>query len=162
MRNAPIAARWEGTDLVMTRGPVEVDRLHGTDIRRVMLVCEGGDTPSELQFAVVETATEHVLFPASTGIAGRVYFERQLYWTQRACVYWVTGRHAPLPRRLCTGVWLLHRNRPAYMRLPACELAALIGQWPLEGPQTWEQRKWAQIAVTRNLAALGNAGVPNP
>jgi hypothetical protein len=162
MKNAPIATRWEGTDLVVSRDAAEVDRLRGADIRRVILVCEGGDTPSELQYAVIETATEHVLLPAASGIAARVYFERQLYWTQRACIYWVTGRHTPLPRHLCTGVWLLRRNRPAYMRLPVSELAALLAQWPLEGPQTWEQRKWANIAVTRSLAELSHAGMQTP
>ena len=162
MKNAPIATRWDGTDLVVSRGTAEVDRLRGADIRRVILVCDGGDTPSELQFAIVETATEHVLLPASSGIAARVYFERQLYWTQRACIYWVTGRHAPLPRHLCSGVWLLRSHRPGYLRLTAAQLAALLAQWPLEGPQTWEQRKWANIAVTRSFATVGHARAPSP
>ena len=34
--------------------------------------------------------------------------------------------HAPLPRRLLSGIWLLRRHRPAFMRLPADELAELI------------------------------------
>jgi hypothetical protein len=44
--------------------------------------------------------------------------------------------------------------------LPAHELAPLIEQWPLEGPQTWEQRKWAQIASKRHLAALARTSRP--
>jgi hypothetical protein len=101
------------------------------------------------------------LLPSDSGIAGRVYFERQPYWTERCCIYWVTGQHAPLPRHLCPGIWLLRRHRPAFMRLPAGELAPLIEQWPMQGPQTWEQRKWAQIASKRHLAALARTHAPH-
>ena len=156
----PLSTRWEGDDLVVLSQRQVTDRIAAADIRRVLLVCAGGDTPADLEFAVVETATDHVLLPADSGIAGRVYFERQPYWTERACIYWVTGRHAPLPRHLRPGLWLLRRHRPTYLRLPASELASLIGQWPVEGPQTWEQRKWAQIASKRHLAALARASAP--
>jgi hypothetical protein len=37
------------------------------------------------------------------------------------------------------------------MRLPHSELAGVIEQWPLEGPQSWEQRKWANIVRSRLL-----------
>lgn len=160
MKQVSLATRWEGADLVVLRHQQETARFAAADIRRVLLVCRGGDTPADLDFAVIETATEHVLLPADSGIAGRVYFERQPYWTQRACIYWVTGRHAPLPRHLCPGIWLLRRHRPAYLRLPASELAPLIEQWPIEGPQTWEQRKWSQIATKRHLAALARNIAP--
>ena len=161
MKDAVLATRWEGADLVVLRGNDVADRVAATDIRRVIVVCSGGDTPAELEFVVVETSTDHVLLPADTGIAGRVYFERQPYWTERSCIYWVTGRHAPLPRNLRPGLWLLRRHRPACLRLPASELAPLIEQWRLEGPQTWEQRKWAQIASKRHLAALARSAAPN-
>jgi hypothetical protein len=161
MKHELLATRWEGADLVVLRGNEVADRIAAADIRRVIVVCNGGDTPAELDFVVIETATEHVLLPADSGIAGRIYFERQPYWTERSCIYWVTGRHAPLPRPLCSGIWLLHRHRPAYLRLPTSELAALIEQWPLEGPQTWEQRKWAQIASKRHLAALARSATPH-
>ncbi len=160
MKQVPLATRWEGADLVVLRHQEVADRIAAADIRRVFLVCRGGDTPADLNFAVIETASEHVLLPADSGIAGRVYFERQPYWTQRACIYWVTGRHAPLPRHLCPGIWLLRRHSPAYLRLPIAELASLIEQWPVEGPQTWEQRKWSQIATKRHLAALARNIVP--
>jgi hypothetical protein len=160
MKHEPLVTRWEGADLVVLRNAEVADRIAAADIRRVILVCDGGDTPAHLEFAVIETATDHVLLPAASGIAGRVYFERQPYWTERSCIYWSTGQHAPLPRHLCPGVWLLRRHRPAYLRLPATELAALIEQWPLEGPQTWEQRKWAQIASKHHLAALARTSAP--
>ncbi len=160
MTQVPLATRWEGADLVVLRRGQVADRIDASDIRRVLLVCSGGDTPTDLEFAVIETAAEHVLLPANSGIAARVYFERQAYWTERACIYWVTGPHAPLPRHLRPGIWLLRRHRPAYLRLPVRELAPLLDQWPLEGPQTWEQRKWAQVATKRHRAALTRTIAP--
>jgi hypothetical protein len=160
MKHAMLATRWEGADLVVLAKGNVADRIAADDIRRVLLVCDGGDTPADLEFAVVETATEHVLLPAESGIAARVYFDRQPFWTERACVHWVTGRHAPLPRHLRPGIWLLRRHRPAFLRLPVRELAALIEQWPIEGPQTWEQRKWASLGSRRHLASLGRSRSP--
>jgi hypothetical protein len=160
VKHERLSTRWEGSDLVVLRGQQVGDRIGAADIRRAILVCHGGDTPSDLAFAVIETDTDHVLLPADSGIAGRVYFDRQSFWTERCCVYWVIGRHAPLPRHLCPGIWLLRSHRPAYLRLPAAELAPLIGQWPLQGPQTWEQRKWAQIGTKRHLAALARRTAP--
>jgi hypothetical protein len=155
MKPDGISTRWDGTDIAVLCGRAVVDRIAADAIRRVILVCDGGDTPSELVFALIETAAEHVLLPAASGIAGPVYFERQPYWTGRSCIYWVTGRHAPLPRHLGGGgVWLLRRERPGLLRLPAAELSALIEQWPLQGPQTWEQRKWARIGAKRPLVGL--------
>jgi hypothetical protein len=160
MRHDRLATRWEGSDLVVLSDGEATDRIAAAEIRRVILVCSDGDRPSDLDFAVIETASEHVLLPADSAIAARVYFERQPYWTQRACIYWVTQRHAPLPRRLCPGVWLLRCHRPAFLRLPAGELAGLIGQWPLEGPQTWEQRKWGHIAASRHLSPRARETLP--
>jgi hypothetical protein len=37
------------------------------------------------------------------------------------------------------------------LRMPAAELAPQIERWPLEGPQSWEQRKWARIEAGRSL-----------
>jgi hypothetical protein len=154
MKSAALAVRWEGADLVVTRSGVPVDRLASADVQRVILVCRDGDTPSHLDFALIDTGAEHVLLPASSGIAAPVYFERQAWWTARACIWWLTARHAPLPPRLYSGVWLLRRHQPAFLRLPADELKALVAQWPLEGPQTWEQRRWARGATNRQLDAL--------
>lgn len=160
MKHQRLATRWEGADLLVLRQQHIVDRIAAADIVRVILVCHGGDTPADLAFAVIETPTEHVLLPAESGIAARVYFERQPFWTLRGCVHWVTGRRPPLPRHLCAGVWLLNPRRPPYLRLPAHGLSALIAQWPLQGPQTWEQRKWAQLASRRHLAAPATANEP--
>jgi hypothetical protein len=160
MKHSLLATRWEGLDLVVRRNNEVADCVAAADIQRVILVCNGGDTPADLEFVLIETAADHVLLPADSGIASRVYFERQPYWTERCCIYWVAGKHAPLPRRLCAGIWLLRSHRPAFLRLPATELAPLIEQWPMEGPQTWEQRKWAQISAKRHLAALDKTSRP--
>lgn len=151
MRPPTLDTRWEGNDLLVLRNEQELDRIAARDIHRVILVCRGGDSPSDLRFAVIETISEHILLPAASGIAGRVHFERQSFWMQRPCVYWVDEARAPLPRRLLPGVWLLRSHVPGYVRLPHEELAAVIEAWPVEGPQSWEQRKWAHIVRNRLL-----------
>ena len=40
-------------------------------------------------------------------------------------------------------------SSPSYARVPRTELSSLLEQWPLEGPQTWEQRKWRRIERSR-------------
>ena len=164
MRPQHLATRWEGSDLLVLIDEQVADRIAAADIRRVILVCERGDTPSDLAFAVLETSTECVILPAESGIAGRVHFERQAFWAARACLYWVNANRAPLPRHLRPGLWLLRRHRPGYLRVPGAELAALLESWPLEGPQTWEQRKWARIAADRSLSPAKKSGpkVKNP
>jgi len=150
---------WQGHDIVVLRNELEVDRVHAGDIERVVLVHRGsGESPGELLQSVVETAESCLLFAASTGFAGRVNFERQAFWAQRACVYWVHESRAPLPRRWGRGRWLSRLSQPAYARVPRTELAALIERWPLQGPQTWEERKWRRIERARPFAADWVAG----
>jgi hypothetical protein len=151
MRKESLDTRWEGSDLLILSAEREIDRIASREIHRVILVCHRGDSPSDLRFAVVETTADHILLPAASGIAGRVHFERQSFWAQRPCVYWVDRARAPLPRRLLPGAWLLRRQLPGHVRLPRAELAGVIEQWPLEGPQSWDQRKWAQIVRNRTL-----------
>jgi hypothetical protein len=160
MRNPLLATRWEGADILVFCDGAEVDRIASSDIRRVILACDRGATPSDLSFAVIDVGADHVILPAESGIAGRVHFERQAFWTQLAGVYWVDAARAALPRRLRPGLWLLRRHRPGYLRLPSVELAPLIDAWPLEGPQTWEQRKWARIAAGRSLPPANKGGPP--
>jgi hypothetical protein len=121
----------------------------------VVLVCKGaGESPGDLVYAVFETPTDAIVVPADSGVAGRVHFERQAFWAERKCIYWVSESQAALPRRLRPGLWMLRRARPGYMRVPRSEVAAAIEQWPLEGPQTWEQRKWDRIVKRRMLTPL--------
>lgn len=142
---------WQGQDIVVFRNDTEVDRLHAPDIDRVVLVHRGqGDTPGDLVQVVVETGDTVVLFPPDTGFAGRVNFERQAFWADKGCVYWVNEARAPLPLRLRRGRWLLGLAHPAYTRTPrSAELAGLLERWPVQGPQTWEQRKWRRIEQSR-------------
>ncbi len=137
---------WRGQDIVVFRGDTEADRVAANDIERVIFVYRSnGESAGDLVLAVAETAGECLVFPAETGFAGRVNFERTGYWAERACVYWVPQARAPLPLRLRRGRWWLGLSGPHYARVPRSELATLIEQWPLEGPQTWEQRKWRRI-----------------
>ena len=144
---------WQGQHLIVLRDEKEIDRIAADDIRRIVLVCRrNGESPSDLSFAVVETVDDHVLLPADTGIAGRVHFERQSFWTERELVYWIDESRAQLPRLLRPGLWMLRRQCPAFMRLPRAELQSVIDGWTLDGPQTWDQRKWARISRNRPLA----------
>jgi hypothetical protein len=144
---------WQGMDLLVMRDAREIDRIAAAEIERVILVCQrGGDTPGDLAFALVETADDFVLLPPASGIAGRVHFERQAFWAEQACVYWVPQQSmAPLPSGL-RGGWAFWRSAtPVYRRVPRAELAEAVQAWPLEGPQSWEQRKWQRIVRSRLL-----------
>jgi hypothetical protein len=148
---------WLGQDIVVYRDGEVVDRVPANDIERIVFVyANAGDTPGDLQYAVVELPEEHVIFPAETGFAGRVHFERQSFWRARNCIYWVSQQRASLPMRHRRGRWFLRRSTPAFLRLPKAELAPVIEQWPLEGPQTWEQRKWQRIERSRPFADAGD------
>jgi hypothetical protein len=153
---------WQGMDLVVKCDDQEVDRLHAADIQRVIIVYrDSGSTPGDLAYVLVQTREHDLLFPPESGIAGRVHFERLPFWNQRRCVYWAPLASAPLPRRLCSGLWVLRQHKPGFVRLPCTELRDLIGRWPLEGPQTWDERKWERIARLHPFAALRIVPTPN-
>ena len=141
---------WQGQDIVVFRDETEVDRINAEQIQRVVFVYSGhGESPGDLQYAIVDTATDSILLPADTGFAGRINFERTDYWASRACVYWAPAARVTLPVRLRRGRWWRLGAGPAYNRMARAELAPIIDQWPLEGPQTWEQRKWRRIERNR-------------
>jgi hypothetical protein len=149
---------WHGQDIVVYRDDSEVDRVSAPRIERVVFVYSGnGESPGDLLHAVVQTADHFLLFPAETGFAGRVNFERIDYWAERACVYWVHHSQAPLPLRLRRGRWWLRMSAPHFTRVPRDELASLVEHWPLEGPQTWEQRKWRRIERSRPFSNADKA-----
>ena len=146
----PWHTAWQHHDIVVYRDDVEVDRFDATQVQRVTFVHRGsGDTPGDLCFAVVELTDDCLIFPADTGFAGRVHFERTAFWEERQCVYWVNESQAPLPGRLRRGLWLLRPGTPAFRRLPRSELTAVLERWPVSGPQTWDQRKWERIERSR-------------
>ena len=144
---------WQGQDIVVFRNEAEVDRVHAPDIERVVLVHHGsGESPGDLVQVLVEVGDACLIFQTETDLGGRVNFERQAFWADKGCVYWVNDAHAPLPLRLRRGRWFLGLAHPAFMRVPRAELAALIERWPVQGPQTWEQRKWRRIERSRPFA----------
>ena len=149
---------WHGQDIVVYRDDQEVDRVPAAQVERVIfLYRDEGDSAGDLEHAVVELADECLVFAADTGFAGRVNFERQDFWAARACVYWVPQAKAALPSRLRRGRWVLPTGAPQFVRVPRAELAALIEHWPLQGPQTWEQRKWRRIEDRRPFAVAHDA-----
>ena len=146
---------WQGQDIVVYCNDVEIDRLHAPSIERVVLVHRGsGDSPGDLVQAVVVAGDQCLIFPADTGFAGRVNFERRPFWADKACIYWVNEARAPMPLKLKRGRWFLGLAHSVFTRVPRAELAALIERWPMQGPQTWEQRKWRRIEMGRPFAQI--------
>ncbi|HXD06786.1 MAG TPA: hypothetical protein VN680_12085 [Burkholderiaceae bacterium] len=154
---------WQGHDIVVFRNGLEVDRIHASDIRRVIFVQSGEFlTAGDLECAVVELDDQFVVFPADTGFAGRVHFERQSFWDSRACIYWVSGCSGSLPSDCMRrrGFTFLRRV-PRYARIERTRLAPVVESWCLEGPQTWDERRWSRIKsqrpFTNSIAASINA-----
>ena len=144
---------WQGSNIVVERDGAEVDRVHAPDVSRVIIVYRGdGESSSDLSYAIAELPEEFIVFPADTGIAGRINFEHQAFWAERGCIWWVSEAKVGVPPALRRGAWRLGRARPGYLRLPKAELGPLIDGWPLEGPQTWEERKWQRIERSRPFA----------
>ncbi|HZV92717.1 MAG TPA: hypothetical protein VFF72_05835 [Caldimonas sp.] len=148
---------WQQRDIVVYRDEVEVDRLAADRIARVLLVYRGhGDFPGDIATSIVELAGDpggFVLFDACTGFAGRVNFERQAYWQERACVYWVPAPSAALPWRLRLGGWRGEAATRAFRRIGRSELEGCIAGWVLEGPQIWEERKQSRLERSRPFGA---------
>lgn len=152
---------WSGTDVVIYRDDAEADRIHADDIRRVVFVYRAdGSSPGDLQYALVETDADVLLLGSETGFAGRVNFERLAFWAERDCVYWVPQRAAALPLRVRRGSGWLGLGVPTFRRMPLADLEPAIASWPLEGPQTWDERKWKRIERNRPFAAKQQTGRP--
>jgi hypothetical protein len=144
---------WQGTDIAVYRDDAEVDRFDAQQVERVLLLYEGsGDFPGDVVQAVVELPESCLVFGAETGFAGRVNFERQAFWAERGCVHWVAQSRAPLPLRLRTGGGLLKLSPPPYLRVAKADLAAAIARWPVQGPQTWDERKRRRIERAQPLS----------
>ena len=151
---------WQQNDIVVYRDEVEVDRLPAERIVRVYLVYrDRGDTPNDIAQTVVELAGDEgfALFEPETGFAGRVNFERQPFWQERRCIYWVAAPIASLPWRLRLGAWRGEANKRAFRRLGRDELAGCVEGWQREGPQTWEDRKRRRIARSRPFGYTSGA-----
>lgn len=151
---------WQQKDIVVYRNEREVDRIAAASIARVFLVYRGrGDSPGDIAQSIVELADDqgYALFEPNTGFAGRVNFERQAFWQERACVYWVAAPAAALPWRLRFSVWRRDGSSRAFRRLAREELATCVESWPQEGPQTWEERKNRRIERLRPFTRASQA-----
>ena len=151
---------WQQNDIVVYRDEVEVDRLAADCIERVYLVYRGhGDTPNDIAQTIVELGGNDgfAVFEPETGFAGRVNFERQPYWQERRCIYWVAAPIASLPWRLRLGGWPGEANKRAFRRLGHDELAGCAERWQVEGPQTWEDRKRRRIERSRPFGFTSGA-----
>jgi hypothetical protein len=154
------STRWQHNDIVVLRDDVEIDRLDAARIERVCLVYRGhGDMPGDVAQSVVELAGDdgYALFEPNTGFAGRVNFERQSFWQERRCVYWVAAAAAPMPWRLRLGIWPGEANARAFRRLGRSQLPDIAEHWKLEGPQTWEDRKRRRLERMRPFGHASGA-----
>ena len=143
---------WQQHDIVVYRDEIEVDRLPAEGIARVLFVYRGrGDNPGDIERCVVELAGEagYALLAPDTGFAGRVNFERQGFWRERRCVHWVRAHAASLPWRLRFSALGGDGASRAFRRLAREDLEASIARWPVEGPETWDERKLHWIGRNR-------------
>ncbi len=133
---------WQAENITVTRGDESIDRLPADEIERVTLVHIGaGESPIEVHSAIFELPGRVVVLGAQCGIAGRVLFERQAYWSQRNCIYWVNHRRVSWPAVEGESRWLFARQVPPYQQLTPAQADALFQRSDVTGPQTWDQRK---------------------
>ncbi len=149
---------WQQHDIVVYRNDLAIDRLPADRIARVFLLHTGrGDTPVDIERCLVELAGDegYALFEAGTGFAGRVNFERQAFWRERRCVFWVPAHSATLPWRLRFAVWRGEASSASFRRLAREELAGSNARWPVAGPETWDERK---LRLSERDRPFGHAG----
>jgi hypothetical protein len=133
---------WQGDEITVSRGDELVDRLHVDEIERVTLVHVGaGESPIEVHSVIFELPKRVVVLGAQCGIAGRVLFERQAYWSGRNCIFWINNRHLSWPAVEGESRWLFARQVPPYWQMTPAQAGALFERCNATGPQTWDQRK---------------------
>lgn len=150
-RPEPATTCWNGNAIVVARRGEPIDRLCSGEIERVTLIHAGaGESPGDVRAALFELAGRTVLLGAETGITGRVLFERQTYWSQRNCIYWVDQRRVAWPAVLGEPRWPWLRPRvPQYRSLAPAAAAALFEHAQSTGPHTWDERKRHRIERRR-------------
>ena len=157
-KEAPLRSQWQADEIVVTRGGQPIDRLRADEIERVTLVhADSGDSPGDVRAAILELADHAVLLGAESGIAGRLLFERQAYWSQRNCIYWVNERFVSWPRAAGAARWLFAPQVPAHRHLSPAALGLLLDRSNPSGPHTWGQRK--QLRVERRRPFPGRVTV---
>ena len=93
---------WQGQDIAVYRDDLEVDRFQARRSNPSACIPRLGQSPGDSR---TRGRARHrlgsPLFEAHTGFAGRVNFERQDFWAERGCVYWVPPESAAaLPPKL--------------------------------------------------------------
>ena len=161
-RQAPIKTCWRADEIVVTQGGQLIDRLRARRIDRVTLVHSGeGESPGEVRAALFQTAGRAVLLGAESGIAGRVLFERQAYWSQRRCIYWVAEHSVAWPSVFGASRWPFARPcLPQHCTLTPTAVATLLDRTVPSGPHTWEQRKQHRIQRRRPFPGHTIAATP--
>jgi hypothetical protein len=149
-------AAWKAQDIVVTLNGKVVDRIDSRSILRVIFVENKlMRTASDHAFAVVDLGDEQLVFPADSGLAGLVHFERQAFWHGRHCVYWLPpSAGALLPARCHERRWLFLRGAPVFTRVLREDLAAFYAaSEAMEGPQSWDERRWQHIQDRQSVFA---------
>lgn len=159
---APVRTCWRGDEIVVTQGGQAIDRLRAKRIDRVTLVHAGdGESPSEVRVVLFHIAGRVVLLGTESGIAGRVLFERQAFWAQRRCIYWVAERSVDWPSVFGGSRWPFKRSHlPQHCTLTPTAVAALLDRAVPSGPHTWDQRK--QHRIERRRPFRGHAIAAKP
>jgi hypothetical protein len=145
-----LQSSWQANEIVVTRGDQTIERLQADDIVRVTLVhADAGDSPGEVRAAFFELRDRVVLLGAASGIAGRVLFERQAYWSERNCIYWVSQRCVVCPEIQRQSRWPFARQAPLHRQLTLAAARSLLEHSDISGPHTWDQRKQVRIERRR-------------
>jgi len=161
-QQAPVQTCWRGDEIVVTQGGKPIDRLRAGKIQRVTLVHTGeGESPGEVRAALLQLAGRTVLLGPESGIAGRVLFERQTYWSQRRCIYWVAEPGVDWPVVFGASRWPFGRlHLPQHCILTHVTTAALLDRAEPTGPHAWDQRKQRRIERRRPFPGRDLAAAP--
>jgi hypothetical protein len=161
-KQATVSTCWRADEIVVTQGGELVDRLRAGAIERVTLVHAGeGESPGEVRAALFEMTDRVVVLGAASGIAGRVLFERQAYWSQRNCIYWVDQRRVAWTSVVGEPRWPLVRTRvPQHRTLTPAAAASLLERAQVTGPHTWNERKRHRIERRRPFPGHAIAATP--
>ncbi|MFO1219903.1 MAG: hypothetical protein U1E89_16170 [Burkholderiaceae bacterium] len=161
-KQSPVKTSWRGDEIVVTQGVERIDGLRAGEIERVTLIHRGaGESPGEVRAALFEMSGRAVLLRATSGVIGRVLFERQAWWSRRNCIYWVSERCVTWPPSVGRRRWRFGRTELPQVRtlLPA-DVASLFERTAVTGPHTWEQRKQYRIERRRPFPGWALGATP--
>ena len=145
-----VSTRWKGDDIVVVHDNKVIDSLRSADIERVVLVHAGeGESPGDVRAALFELADRVVLLSAASGVAARVLFERQAFWSRHNGIYWAAERSVAWASLLGKGLWPLRVRVPAYEAITRAAAGALLEHAQVTGPHTWDERKRYRIERRR-------------